>query len=96
MEIIAGYLDLMAAEISRKFDVIASQRKALGLTALVRTDKPLLTVQEKQSISDTPVTYREFEQFFVFRDGTRQNWFKDETCTYYNKKGHTESVTMTS
>ncbi len=57
MEIVAGYLDLMAAEIAQKFDVIASQREALGLPALGPNDKPLLTVQEKQSDSDDPITY---------------------------------------
>ncbi len=31
MEIVAGYLDLTAAEIARKFDIMASQREALGL-----------------------------------------------------------------
>ncbi len=28
----------------------------------------------------------------MFRDGNRQNKFKDETSTYCNKKGHTEIV----
>ncbi len=92
MEIVAGYLDLMAAEIARKFDVIASQREALGLLALGPNDKPLLTVQEKQSGSDIPDTYREFEQVFAFRDGNRQNRLKDKTCTYCNKKGHPETI----
>ncbi len=31
MELVAGYLDLTAAEIARKYDMIASQREALGL-----------------------------------------------------------------
>ncbi len=92
MEIAAGYLDLTAAEIARKFDVIASQREALGLPALGRTDKPLLSVQEKRSGSNDPITYGEFEQVFAFPDGNRQNRFKDETCTYCNEKGHTETV----
>ncbi len=96
-EIVAGYLDLTAAEITRKYDAIASQREALGLPALGSIDKPLLSVQEKQvhekqSGNDDPVTYGEFEQVFAFRDSNLQNWFKDETCTYYNKKGHTETV----
>ncbi len=51
-----------------------------------------MVVQDKQSDGDTPDTYREFEQIFAFRDGNRQNQFKDETCTYCNKKGHTEVV----
>ncbi len=54
LEIVAGYLDLTAAEITRKFDVIKSQREALGLPSPGPNDKPLLTVQEKQSGSDDP------------------------------------------
>ncbi len=65
--------------------------EALGLQALGPMDKPLLVEQDKLSGSDTPDTYREFEQVFVFQDGNRQNQFKDETCTYCNKKGHTET-----
>ncbi len=57
-------------------------------------DKPLLSVQEKQSGTDDPVTYGEFEQIFDFRDGNRQNRFKDETCTYCNKKGHTKIICL--
>ncbi len=34
MQIVGSYLDLMAAEITRKFDVIASHREALGLQVL--------------------------------------------------------------
>ncbi len=29
---------------------------------------------------------------FAFRDSNRQNKFKDEICTYCDKKGHTETV----
>ncbi len=47
-------------------------------------------VQEKLSGSDDPVGYGEFDQVFAFRDGNRQNRFKDET--YYNRKGHNETV----
>ncbi len=82
MEIVAGYLDVMAAEIARKFSVIASQREALSLMALGPTDKPLLVVQDKQSGNDDSIAYGEFEQVFAFRDGNHQNQFKDETCTY--------------
>ncbi len=71
MEIVAGYLDLTADEIARKFDVIASQREALGLMALGPTDKPLLVIQEKQSGNDDSIAYREFEEVFAFRDGNR-------------------------
>ncbi len=92
MEIVAGYLDLTAAEIARKFDVITSQREALGLRALGQTEKSLLSVQEKQSDSDDPIIYGEFEEVFAFRDGNHQNRFKGETCTYCNKKCHIETV----
>ncbi len=92
MEIVAGYLDRTAAEITQMFDVIVSQKEALGLMALGPTDKPLLTVQDKQSGNNDSVAYGEFEQVFAFRDSIRQNRFKDETCTYCNKKGHTETV----
>ncbi len=80
MEIVACHLDLTATEITRKFDVITSRREALGLQVLGPTDKPFLVVLDKQSGGDTPDTYREFEQVFAFRDGNRQNRFKDETC----------------
>ncbi len=36
--------------------------------------------------------YSELEQILAFRDGNHQNRLKDETCTYCNKKGHTEIV----
>ncbi len=74
------------------FDVVVSQREALGLQALGPTDKPLLVVQDKQSGGDTPDTYREFEQVFAFRDCNHHKRFRDQICTYCNKKGHTETV----
>ncbi len=92
MEIVAGYLDLMAAEIAPKFDINASQRASLGLMAQGPTDKPLLTVEGKQFGSDDSTTYREFEQVFAFQDGSCQNWFTYEICTYCNKKVHTETI----
>ncbi len=73
-------------------NVIASQREALGLQALVPMVKHLLILQGKHSGCDTWDTYREFEQVFAFRDGNHQNCFKDETCTYCNKKGHIETM----
>ncbi len=54
--------------------------------------KPLLTEQEKQYGSDDLITYGEFEQVFAFRNGNHQNRFKNETCTYCNKKGDPETV----
>ncbi len=53
---------LMAAEIDRKFDVIDSQREALGLLAQGPMNKPLLTLQEKQSSSDISDTYGELSK----------------------------------
>ncbi len=32
-------------------------------------------------------TYDEFEHIFAYRDSNHQNRFKNETCTYCNKKG---------
>ncbi len=49
-------------------------------------------VQDKQTGGDDPHTYSEFEQVFAFRDGNHQNKYKDETCIYCTKKGHTEIV----
>ncbi len=66
--------------------------EAVGITTLVAIEKTLNTVQETQSGGDDLHTYDEYEHIFTYRDGNRQNRFKDETCTYYNKKGHTETV----
>ncbi len=52
----------------------------------------MLLLQDKQTGSDQLDTYSELEQFLAFRDGNCQNKFKDETCKYCNKKGHTETV----
>ncbi len=76
-------------------NVIASQREALGLQSLGPMDIHLLVAQDKQSRGDISDTYREFEQVFAFRDGNHQNCFKDETCTYCNKNGHTETMCFT-
>ncbi len=54
-------------------------------------EKPLLLVQDKQTNSDITDTYGEFEHVLAFNDCNHQNRFKDETCTYCNKKGHTEA-----
>ncbi len=89
---IEGFLYLSAAGIARKYDLIHSQREALGITTLVAVEKPLNIVQEKQTRGDDLHTYREFKQIFAFRDGNRLNRFKDETCSYCNKKGHNETV----
>ncbi len=51
-----------------------------------------MTVQDKQTSSDNIIAYRAIEQVFAIRDSNRKNLFKDETCTYCNKKGHTEAA----
>ncbi len=86
MEVVAPYLDMSAAGIARKYDIVASQRDALGLGSNTSLDKSLLSIQEKQTITDPIDAYCEFEQVFAFRDGNRQNRFKDETCSYCSKK----------
>ncbi len=62
------------------------------MATVVKVEEPLFAVQDKQTGGDDPHTYIEFEQIFAFRYGNRQNKFKDETCTYCNKKGDTEVV----
>ncbi len=42
--------------------------KALGRTSLVVGEKPLIVVQDKQTGSEEPHTYGEFEQVLAFRD----------------------------
>ncbi len=44
---IHGYLDLTAEEIARKYDLIQSQREALGISSAVKAEKALHVVQEK-------------------------------------------------
>ncbi len=90
--VVEGYLDLSAADIACKYDIIASQREVLGLSAQTAGEKPLLSLQFKQTGSDQMDAYSELEQILAFRDGNRQNRFKDETCTYCNNKGHTEII----
>ncbi len=79
MEVVAPYLDMSAAGIALKYDIIASQRDALGLGSNTSLDKPLLSIQEKQTCTDPIDAYVEFEQVFAFHDCNHQNRFKDET-----------------
>ncbi len=84
----------MAANIARKYDIIASQIEVLGSSAETAGEKPLLSLQDKQTGSDQMDAYSELEQILAFRDGNHQNRFKDETCTYCNKKGHTATICL--
>ncbi len=90
---IKGYLDLMAAEITRTYDAIHRHREATGCIVQPKDNKPLLAVQNKQLRGDDPQTYGEFEQVFSFRDGNNQNKYKYETCTYCQKRLQTMKVT---
>ncbi len=92
MDVVEGYLDLSAADIASKYDVIASQREVLGLSAQAVGEKPLLSLQDIQTGSNSMDAYSDLEQILAFHDGKCQNRFKDETCTYCNKKGHTETI----
>ncbi len=51
---IDSYLDLTAAEIAQKYDVIHSQREALRRATVVAVEKPLFAVQDKQTRNDDP------------------------------------------
>ncbi len=90
--VVEGYLDLSVGDITPKYDIIASQREVVGLSAQTVGDKPLLSLQDKQSRSDQMDANSALEQILVFQDGNLLNRFKDETCMYCNKKGHTETV----
>ncbi len=92
INVIEGYLDLSAADIACKYDIIASQSEVLCLSAQTACEKPLLSLQDNQTASDQLDCYSELQQILTFRDGNHQNKFKDETCTYCNKKGHTETI----
>ncbi len=92
INVVEEYLELSAADMECKYDIIASQREVLGLLAQTVGEKPLLSLQDKQTGSDQMDAYSDLEQILAFRDGNRLNRFKDETCMYCNKKGHTETV----
>ncbi len=49
-------------------------------------------VQEKSVGNDEINIINELEHILAYKDGDHQNKYKDETCTYCNKKGHTETV----
>ncbi len=77
---IDSYLDVTAAEIAQNYEDIYSQREAFGRATVVMVEKPLFAVQDKQTGGDDPHTYGEFDQVFAFRDGNRQNKFKEVVC----------------
>ncbi len=89
---IQGYFDLTAEEIARKYDLIHSQREVLGIFSAVITEKALHVVQEKSVDSVDTYTTDDLKHILAYRDDNRQHRFKDESCTYCNKKGYTETV----
>ncbi len=89
---IQGYLDLMAEEIARKYDLIQSQREALGISSAVIAEKALHVVQDKSVSGVETYTTDDLKHILTYKDDHRQHRFKDESCTYCNKKGHTEMV----
>ncbi len=62
------------------------------MTTMVKAEKALLVVQDKQIDGNETYTFKEFQHILAYKDCNRQNRFKDETCTYCNKNGHTETV----
>ncbi len=89
---IQGYLDIMAEEIARKYDLIQSQRKALGISSAVRAEKALHVVQGKSVGGVETYTTDDLQHILTYKDDHLQHRFKDESCTYCNMKGHTETV----
>ncbi len=57
---------MSAADIACKYDIIASQREVLGLLAETAGEKPLLSLQDKQTGSDQMDAYCELEQILAF------------------------------
>ncbi len=87
-----GYLDLTAEEIAQKYDLIQSQREALGISSVVIAKKALHVVQEKSVGGVETYTIDNLRHILTYIDDHRQHRFKDESCTYCKKKGHTETV----
>ncbi len=91
MNEIQGYLDLTAEEIGQKYDLIQSQSEALGISSAIISEKALNVVQEK-CVCGVETYTTDLKNILSYRYGHRQQRFKDESCTYCNKKGHTEMV----
>ncbi len=63
----------------------------LDLTAVIAV-KALHVVQEKSVGGVETYTTDNLKHILTYKDDNRQHRFKDESCTYCNKKGHTETV----
>ncbi len=70
---VQGYLDLMAGEITQKYDLLHSQREALGITSATGAEKVLHTVQEKSVGNDEINIIDKLEQIFAYKDSDHQN-----------------------
>ncbi len=64
----------------------------LGITSATEAEKVQHTVREKSVGNDEINITDKLEQIVAYKDGDHQNKYKDETCTYCNKKGHKETV----
>ncbi len=82
----------MAEEIAWKYDLIQSQKEVLGIFSAVIAEKALHVVQEKSVAGVETYTTDNYKHILTYRDDYRQHSFKDESCTYCNKKGHIETV----
>ncbi len=89
---IQGYLDLMEEEIAQNYDLIHVQREALGISSAIIAEKALHVVQEKSVGGVETYTTDDLKHILTCRDVHCQHRFKDESCTYCNKKEHTDMV----
>ncbi len=64
----------------------------MGIFSAVIAEKALHVVQEKSVGGVERYTTDNLKHILTYKDNHRQHRFKDESCTYCNKKGHTETV----
>ncbi len=64
----------------------------MGISSTVRAEKALYVVQEKSVGCVETYTSDNLKHILTYKDHHRQHRFKDESCTYCNKKGYTETV----
>ncbi len=69
---IQGYLDLKEEEIARKYDLIQSQREALGISSAVIAEKALHVVQEKSVGGVERYTTDDLKHILTYKDDHRQ------------------------
>ncbi len=65
---IQGYLHLTTEEIARKYDLIQSQRKTLGICSAIIVEKALQVVQEKSVCGVETYTTEVLKLILTFRD----------------------------